>query len=76
MSQYDRNSVYTMSFNVSEKKECVSQYKKIWKEIESQLFENLATESIKGEGKYTHRKLKKWKERIKTNFQCNGCVND
>ena len=67
MSQYDHNTVYTLSFNVSEKREWVSQYKKIWKEIESQLFQNLATESIKVEGKYTHRKLKKWKERIKTN---------
>ena len=40
-----------MSFSVSEAKEWVSQYKKIWNEIESQLFEKLATEPIKGEGK-------------------------
>ena len=32
-----------MSLNVSEVKECVSQYKKIWNEVESQLFEKLAT---------------------------------
>ena len=38
-SQYDKNSAYTMSFNVSEEKGWVSQYKKIWNEIESQLFE-------------------------------------
>ena len=36
-----------MSFNVSEEKEWVSQYKKIWNEVESQLFEKMAIESIK-----------------------------
>ena len=46
----------------------MSQYKKIWNEVESQLFENLATGSIKGEGKYVHGKLKMWKELIKINF--------
>ena len=68
VSQYDKNSAYTMSFNVSEEKGWTSQYKKIWNEVESQLFEKLATESIKGEGKHVHGKLKTWKERIKTNF--------
>ena len=58
----------TMSFNVSEAKGWVSQYKKIWNEVESQLFEKLATELIKGEGRYIHGKLKTWKERIKTSF--------
>ena len=43
VSQYDKNSSYTMSFNVSEEKEGMSQYKKIWNKIESQLFEKLAT---------------------------------
>ena len=46
-----------MSFNVSKAKEWVSPYKKIWNEVESQLFEKLATEPIKGEGKYVHGKL-------------------
>ena len=46
----------------------MSQYKKIWNEVESQLFEKLATEPIKGEGKYVHSKLVYWKEGIKTNF--------
>ena len=55
-----------MSFNVSEEKEWVSQYKKIWNEIESQLFEKLAREPIKGE--YVRGKLKTWKKDIKTNF--------
>ena len=68
VSQYDKNSAYTMSFNVSEEKEWVSQYKKIWNEVESQLFEKMATGPIKGEGKYVYGKLKTWKERIKTNF--------
>ena len=57
-----------MSFNVSETKGWVSQYKKIWNEVESQLFEKLATKPIKREGKYVHGKLIMWKERIKTNF--------
>ena len=59
VSQYDKNSAYTMSFNVFEAKEWVSQYKKIWNEIvESQIFEKLATGPRKGEGKYVHGKLK------------------
>ena len=60
VSQYDKNSAYTMSFNVSEEKERMSQYKKIWNKIESQLFEKLATEPIKG--KYVRGKLKTWKK--------------
>ena len=48
VSQYDKNSAYTISFKVSEEKEWVSQYKKICNEIESQLFEKLATEPMKG----------------------------
>ena len=51
-SQYDKNSAYTMSFNVPEAKVWVSQYKKIWHEVESQLFEKLTTGPMKGEGKY------------------------
>ena len=57
-----------MSFNVSELKEWVSHYKKIWNEVEPQLFEKLATEPIKGEDKNVHGKLKMLKERIKTSF--------
>ena len=55
-----------MSFNVSEANERVLQYKKIWNDVESQLFEKLTTEPIKD--KYVHGKLKMWKEYIKTNF--------
>ena len=69
VSQYDKSSAYTMSFNVSEEKEWISQYKKIWNEVESQVFEKLATEPIKGGDRDVYGKLKKWKERIKTNFQ-------
>ena len=47
VSQYNKNSAYAMSFNVSEEKEWVSQYKKIWNEVESQLFEKMAIEAIK-----------------------------
>ena len=65
-SQYDKNSAYTMSFNVFEEKEWTSQYKKVWNEVGSQLFEKLATEPIKG--KYIRGKLKMWRESIKTNF--------
>ena len=63
-----KSSVYTMSFNVSEAKEWVSQYKKIWNEFEPQLFAKMVTEQIKVEGRYFHGKLKTWKEHIKTNF--------
>ena len=51
-SQYDKSSAYTMSFNVSEAKEWVSKYKKIWNEVESQLFEKMRTEPIKREDRY------------------------
>ena len=44
----------------------VLQYRNIWNEVESQLFEKLAMESIKG--KYVYGKLITWKECIKTNF--------
>ena len=66
--QYDKTSAYTMSFNVSEAKEWVSQYKYIWNWVESQLFKKLATGPIKGNGKYVHGKLNMWKDRIKTIF--------
>ena len=68
VSQYNKNSTYTMSFNVFGAKGWVSQYEKIWNEVESQLFEKLATEPIKGGEKYAHGKLKTCKERIKTDF--------
>ena len=68
MSKYDKISACTMSFNVSEEKEWVSQCKKIWNEFESQLFEKMAIEPTKREGRYNNGKLKTRKERIKTNF--------
>ena len=66
-----------MSFNVSELKEWMSQYKKIWNEVESQLFEKLASEQIKGNN--VRGKLKTWKKEIKTNFhllQCKDSLKD
>ena len=62
----DKNYACTMSFNVSEEKEWLSQYKKIWNEVESQLFEKMATKPIKREGRYVNGKFKTWKECIKT----------
>ena len=56
-----------MLFNISEEKVWVLQYRNIWNEVKSELFEKLATEPIKG--KYVYGKLKTWKERIKTNFR-------
>ena len=35
VSQYDKNSAYTMSFNVSEEEAWKTQYKKIWHKVES-----------------------------------------
>ena len=64
--QYDKNSAYAMSFNLFEATEWVLQYRKIWNEVELQLFEKLITEPIKG--RYVYGKLKMWKERIKTTF--------
>ena len=66
VSQYDRNSAYIMTFNVSEEKEWMPQYKKIWNEVGSKLFEKLAREPIKGNN--VHGKLKTWKKDIKANF--------
>ena len=61
VSQCDKDSAYTMPFNVSEEKEWVAQYKKVWNEVKSQLFEKLAPGPIKCDGKYVHGKLKTWK---------------
>ena len=47
-----------MSFDVSEEEAWKTQYKKIWNEIESQLFEKMATEPIKREGRNVNGKLK------------------
>ena len=56
VSQYDKNSAYTMSFNVSEEETWKTQYKKIWNEVGSQLFGKLEIEPKKG--KYIRGKLK------------------
>ena len=68
VSQYDKNSTYTMSFNVFEEEAWKTQYKKIWNAVQSQLFEKMSTEPIKKEGRYVNGKLKTWKERIRTDF--------
>ena len=61
VSQCDKNSTYTMSFNVSEEEAWKTQYKKIWNEVEAQLFQKMAIESIKRESRYVNGKLKTWK---------------
>ena len=76
ISQYNKNSAYKMTFNVSEEKKWSSQYKKIWNEVESQLFKRLATEPIKDEGKYNYGKLKTWQDCIKTIFHGQGVPYD
>lgn len=43
-------------------------YRNFQNGVEVQLQENVLKECIKGEGKFKNRKLKTWKERIKTNF--------
>ena len=40
VSRYGKNSAYTMSFNVSEARKWVSQYKTIWNEVESSYLKN------------------------------------
>ena len=55
------------SITLRQKSECIN-IKKIWNEVESQLFEKLATEVIEVKGSYVYGKLKMWKERLKTNF--------
>ena len=68
MSQFDKNSAYATPFNVFEVRQRLFLYPKIWNEFDLHLFEKLTREPIKEKGKYMHSKLKKWKERIKTNF--------
>ena len=57
-------------------REWMSQYKNIWNGVESQLFEKLATEPIKREGKYVHGNLKTWKECVKSNFHGQDVPHD
>ena len=59
--QYNKNSRHTMAFNVSEEMAWKIQYKNIWNETESQLFEKRTTKPIKREGRYVHDRLKRGK---------------
>ena len=68
VSQYDKKSAQKIPFNVFEATEWVFQCKKIWNEVESQLFVKLTTGPIKGESRYAQGKLKMWKGCITTNF--------
>ena len=68
VSQYDKNSAYTMSFKVSEEEASKTQCKKIWNGIELQLIEEMLTVPMKKEGIYVNGKLKRWEERTKSDF--------
>lgn len=52
MSQQNKNSVYTISFNIYGVLEWVIQYRNTRNEVELQVFEKLTTEPIKRERKY------------------------
>ena len=57
-----------MLFNVSEVSEWGFYFRKIWNEVESQLFEKQSAEPIKQEGKYMHDKPETLKGCLRTNF--------
>ena len=65
-----------MPFNISEEKMWVTQYEKDLEWDWVTVFEKLATEPIKGEGRYIHGKSKRWKECIKTNFHGQDVPHD
>ena len=63
LSQYDKNSAYTMPLDVSEApEEGMGLRRSYWKN--------------KGVGKYIHVKLKTWKERIRTNYHSQDVPHD
>ena len=68
LCQCDKNLAYAMLFNVYEVPEWVIYFWNLWNQVESQLFEKLSTESIKGKSKYMHDNLKTQKGCLKTNF--------
>ena len=47
---------------------CFTRYRNIWNKVESQLCKKLATEPIKGKGKYMHGKLNMRKGHMKISF--------
>ena len=72
-SQCDNNLAYTVLFNVSKVKKWALNYRNVWKEVESQLGENLKTKPLNGEARYMHGNLK---ERIKTNVNGQDVLYD
>ena len=50
VTQHGKSSAYTMQFNVSEIPDWVLHFSNILNEVDSQLFEKLTTEFLKGEG--------------------------
>ena len=72
VSQYDKNSAYTMSFNVSEEKAWKTRYEKIWNEVESQL-RQWQVEN----GERTHKDKFSWSRcSIRHALQRNSTVKD
>ena len=83
VSQYDKNSPYKMLFNVSEEKEWVSQYKKIWNEVESQLFDRTDNKrrqvrpwQVENVERTHEHKFSRSRCSIRYVLQCNGSVKD
>ena len=67
VTQYSENSAWKIGFNLEVRQKWVNDYRKIWKAVEEQLFVTYASECVK-EGCYLHRKVKVWKDKIRTNF--------
>ena len=61
-----------MSFNVSEEKEWVSQYKKIWNEVESQLFEKTGDRINKRRRQVSLWQVEKVEKTHKNKFSWSG----
>ena len=73
VSQYNKNSTYTMPFNVSEEKEWFSQYKKIWNEVESQLFEKNGDRTDKKRRQVRQRQVENVERTHKDKCSWSGC---
>ena len=56
-----------MGFNLKDHEEWVSDYRKIWKAVEEQLFVTFTSEPLK-EGCYFNAKLNVYKDKIRTDF--------
>jgi len=71
VSQYNESSPWKMGFNVSEDKEWIKQYEKIWVIIEELIAQKLTGEPLSN-GKYINSKLITWDGEIRTRFKGNS----